>query len=609
MAGMGEKVVWLAGALLLYVLFCLYWTWTGWRRSRAGHPKASAPTSLALTGAALAGWMFIAHFGLIYTEGLPYAAVSLACIVLPLIALLLFQRIGALAEPLGSPSFPALLHKHFDSTALKLICVLVGLAFSLIVLASLTRAGGALLNLLSDDVVSTHHAMLFLTVLILLYAGAGGAQGVYTAARVQFVLFLAAIILCGAITIFYIGSLERLHFGLSELARLDENRGPNGYSHYIATPGFAQFVLSAREAVGSPWTGLLAGTTLLAFAGIFTSPVYLNWVTANPAAGRETSGRLASRQIWTTAVLLGFLLITLGTLIGLGGHILGANMVMTDNSDDAVYNVMGANLGGMDIMETFGQQNELVPILISLTGDTLPWLFGLLALCAVAAVQCTAGALLQGAASLAAGDLIPAHGSPRRLLMPLAALMIAAAALILAWGDEDMTSRYLHLALAWSVQLLPVLLALCYFSSISGTALAAGILVGLAAAFVTDEAGIVLLGIQAWGGWPLSAHAGAWGLLANVATLLAVQPFTLRRAQEPGPEAGETASGYGFGLLLAVLWFAVPLCLYLTIGDRLFGVPDDSSTWLFGLPSLWAWQIVFWLIGVAFLWHLSRRQT
>ena len=30
------------------------------------------------------------------------------------------------------------------------------------------------------------------------------------------------------------------------------------------------------------------------------------------------------------------------------------------------------------------------------------------------------------------------------------------------------------------------------------------------------------------------------------------------------------------------------------IGNELFGIPDDPTTWAFGIPSIWVWQILFW---------------
>ena len=44
--------------------------------------------------------------------------------------------------------------------------------------------------------------------------------------------------------------------------------------------------------------------------------------------------------------------------------------------------------------------------------------------------------------------------------------------------------------------------------------------------------------------------------------------------------------------------------------DREIGfleVPLDPNTWVFGIPSIWAWQILFWLLGVYMMWMLAYK--
>ena len=44
-----------------------------------------------------------------------------------------------------------------------------------------------------------------------------------------------------------------------------------------------------------------------------------------------------------------------------------------------------------------------------------------------------------------------------------------------------------------------------------------------------------------------------------------------------------------------------------SIGNSLFGIPDDPSTWSFGLPSIWVWQILFWAFFVGYTWFLAYK--
>jgi hypothetical protein len=44
------------------------------------------------------------------------------------------------------------------------------------------------------------------------------------------------------------------------------------------------------------------------------------------------------------------------------------------------------------------------------------------------------------------------------------------------------------------------------------------------------------------------------------------------------------------------------------IGNWIFGEPPAGRNgWTFGIPSIWAWQILFWILGVGLLWFLAYR--
>ena len=43
------------------------------------------------------------------------------------------------------------------------------------------------------------------------------------------------------------------------------------------------------------------------------------------------------------------------------------------------------------------------------------------------------------------------------------------------------------------------------------------------------------------------------------------------------------------------------------IGNDIFGSPNDISTWTFGIPSIWAWQILFWVLGCGMMWFLAYK--
>ena len=55
-------------------------------------------------------------------------------------------------------------------------------------------------------------------------------------------------------------------------------------------------------------------------------------------------------------------------------------------------------------------------------------------------------------------------------------------------------------------------------------------------------------------------------------------------------------------------WLAFAIGPGARLGNDLFGAPDSGlEAWRFGLPSLWAWQILAWLLGVFLIWLLAYK--
>jgi hypothetical protein len=57
---------------------------------------------------------------------------------------------------------------------------------------------------------------------------------------------------------------------------------------------------------------------------------------------------------------------------------------------------------------------------------------------------------------------------------------------------------------------------------------------------------------------------------------------------------------------IALLWFFFAIGPGAVVGNTIFGDPNNPATWvLFGMPSIWAWQILWWALGVGMLWFLA----
>ena len=59
--------------------------------------------------------------------------------------------------------------------------------------------------------------------------------------------------------------------------------------------------------------------------------------------------------------------------------------------------------------------------------------------------------------------------------------------------------------------------------------------------------------------------------------------------------------------IITLAWFFFGIGPGAVIGNSLFGDPNTPSTWLFGIPSIWTWQIIWWAIGVFMMWFLAYK--
>jgi len=145
--------------------------------------------------------------------------------------------------------------------------------------------------------------------------------------------------------------------------------------------------------------------------------------------------------------------------------------------------------------------------------------------------------------------------------------------------------------------------------------------VGLLAVFFTDSAGVTLLnmiGIDLWGRWPLTIHSGGWGIALNLLVCITLSLATNEDHKEDHKSGFHSFLKEHAGLspnkrkLIPLAWGATILWVFFAIGpgvvvgNDIFGAPNAGREgWLFGVPSIWAWQITFWLLGVALLWFLA----
>ncbi|HEX5795647.1 MAG TPA: hypothetical protein VFY19_07390, partial [Geminicoccaceae bacterium] len=263
--------------------------------------------------------------------------------------------------------------------------------------------------------------------------------------------------------------------------------------------------------------------------------------------------------------------------------------------------------------------DSLVAQLINLMADTAPWMVGLLSVCALAAMQSTGAAYMSTAGGMLTRDLIRhfmmpnvGHGM-QKLFGRIGVGLIVLMALVVATTSTDALVLLGGLAVAYGFQMWPALIAVCYWPWLTRQGVVLGLIAGLIVVTVTD--GPSTFGIEAWGRWPWTIHSAGWGIIFNLAVALIVSAITrddmdrkmefhnflAQHASLPPEKRKLVPTAW----IVTIAWFFFGIGPGAVIGNWIFGSPDDPASWIFGMPSIWAWQLLFWALGVAMMYFLA----
>jgi Na+/proline symporter len=495
----------------------------------------------------------------------------------------------------------------------------VALCFSVPYLGIQLRASGFLFNVLTDGALGINVGMWLLSAIVFIYVASGGLRAVAYVDTLQCVLLALGIVVIGIITLNLVGGWAALNEGIANLAAIDTKRTPDGFSHYIAIPGVIQWVSNGPSAVGGAWTGIMILSYMFALMGIQSSPAFSMWAFSN-----HSPKPFAPQQVWASSLGIGFILFFFTAMQGMGGHLIGADLAYLAAYPDAVNNALGQGLEGKDLMQSAGKQGMLVPQLIHVMQDVAPWLVGLLSVCALAAMQSTGAAYMSTAGAMLTRDLLKHFIMPnvshaqQKLFGRIGVGLIVLAALVVATTSTDALVLLGGLAVAFGFQMWPALLAVCYFPWLTRAGITIGLAVGLVVVVCTETVG-QNLGITAWGRWPLTIHSAGWGIIFNLGIAVAISAVTQNKADFEhkmkyhnflAEHASLPESKRGMiplAWIITLVWFFFGIGPGAVIGNQIFGNPNDAATWIFGMPSIWAWQILWWVLGVFMMWFLAYK--
>ena len=623
---MDAKIVWLFVFVVLYWAYCIYWGVRGAMTAHtasdyfiAGRRLSLWVFVLAATATSFSGWTFMGHPGLLYRDGFQYAYASFYAITIPFTGVLFLKRQWMLGKRFGFVTPGEMLSHYFKSDIIRVLVVLVALCFSIPYLGIQLRASGFLFNVLTDGALGINVGMWLLSAIVFIYVASGGLRAVAYVDTLQCVLLALGIVVIGIITLNLVGGWAALNEGIANLAAIDTKRTPDGFSHYIAIPGVIQWVSNGPSAVGGAWTGIMILSYMFALMGIQSSPAFSMWAFSN-----HSPKPFAPQQVWASSLGIGFILFFFTAMQGMGGHMIGADLAYLAAYPDAVNNALGQGLEGKDLMQSAGKQGMLVPQLIHVMQDVAPWLVGLLSVCALAAMQSTGAAYMSTAGAMLTRDLLKHFIMPnvshaqQKLFGRIGVGLIVLAALVVATTSTDALVLLGGLAVAFGFQMWPALLAVCYFPWLTRAGITIGLAVGLIVVVCTETVG-QNLGITAWGRWPLTIHSAGWGIIFNLGIAVIISAVTQNKADYEhkmkyhsflSEHASLPESKRGMiplAWIITLVWFFFGIGPGAVIGNEIFGNPNDAATWIFGMPSIWAWQILWWVLGVFMMWFLAYK--
>ena len=603
---MDSKLYWLFSFVGLYWTYCIFWGIKGALSSKTSEDYFVAGRSigtwvfvLAATATSFSGWTFVGHPGKILTDGLPYAFASFYALTIPFTGVLFLRRQWVLGRVFNYITPGEMYSDYYGGKVIRWLTVLVAFLFSVPYLGIQLRASGSLFNVLTDGLISTNAGMILLSAVVVIYVASGGLKSVAYVDCAQAVLLALGIIILGIITISWIGSWSLFTQGIGDLVKNDIMLGKrltiDGFSNRVSMPGSIQLVASGSKATGGIWTGMMCMTYMFALMGIQSSPAFSMWAYAN-----KTSIPFRWQQVIASSLVIGIILFTFTIIQGMGAEVLVLNGVFKNISD-----------------------SNLVPNLINLMSETSPWLVGLLAVCALAAMQSTGAAYMSTFSAMITKDIYKkyynrnASESLQKLIGRIFVAIIAIAALVVAIISTDALVMLGGLAVAYGFQMYPALIGNLYYSWISRKGVILGLISGLLAVTLTDKmSGLFPL---PWGTYPLTIHSAGWGIFFNAIFTIAGSYFfpdnediiKVRKKKhaflkEIAGVPNEKRKLIPFAWAIVFIWFLFGFGPFATIGNSIFSNPNDPLTWdPFGLPSLWVWQLCFLFFGIFVMWFLA----
>ena len=549
-------------------------------------------SAVGVTGASISGWIVLGFPQSIASQGLGFGVLALAGIIVPLTGVLFFKAQWQIATRYNFNTQGQLFNGYFGGRSIGVVSALIAVLFAIGFAWLQLRAIGAVLTELSENRNDLPVFVWAIAALLASYVVIGGMRSIGYLSVIQTVLIAIAITGMSLIVLFDSGGFSALNMQLAALAKEPESLA-NGY---FQIPGVIQFTagIGVEAPIGGQWTAVMITSSALALLGIQASPMITQLVVST-----RSSAGIAAGQTWVFAGAFGALII---------------------------FGIMAVGAYGIS------EKQAVIPSLLLGLSAQSPWFTASIAIGLIAAVQIVCGlSLLTAAHALIADIYVPFYHrglsqSDQVLYGRICVVILLIIAALLATLSPVALSALGALALPAALQLWPALIGLCWFRFISRQAVISGLMFGLFAVLITDHAGIAILGFLGldlpWGRFPWTIHSAGWGLFVNLLAVLIISVITQGRGhsdhaldirhflRKHAPVAPRSRGLKPAAWSAVLAWFFLAVGPGAILGNNAFGAPANGPEgWITGMPSIWAWIMMLWVLGVFLIWFLSYKMN
>ncbi len=577
-----SKEAWVWTFVIAYWIYCIYWGIQGARKSRtasaymiAGRQLPMWLFILAATATSFSGWTFIGHPGLIWRDGLAYAFASFYVLTIPITGTFFAKRQWLLGKRYGFITPGDMYAYYYGTEWMRWLVVIVAFLYSSFYSSVQLIASGALFHDVAGVPLVT--GSILLAAVVVFYVAAGGLRSIAWVDALQCILLIAGIIVLGAFVLHSVGGWADL---APKIGALDRKylEIPGGPGAKPGTPGMIAFTSGTTI-----WTGMMILTYMFSLMGIQASPAFTMWAFSN-----KNPRPFPWQQAIASTFFVGFALFFFTAIQGMGGRVVGPEIGVTSDRD-LVPKLMHTYLPGV-------------------------WL-AFVTIGALAAMQSTAAPYIGTGSTILARDVYFRYIRPRAghaeqiWTSRVFAVVITAVALVIALNSRAALVMLGGLATAFGTLMYIGLLGVCYGWPIRRMGAVLGLLVGIVTVMVTDT------NISPWPqtfGFLWTIHSAGWGLGVGLLVALVVSRLfpdseEIRERQREvrawlndidRPSESQKA-------WRKAMWVVVPVWYLFAIGP--FAVLGNSAFSFLGFPPLWAWQIVWWLLGIIMMWALCFK--